>query len=179
MVWDIYNKIDCEELNLNIPENDVVKNVPYGVWIADNPVEIINDINTNYGASWSLYIGTQFKPFPNSNLLVADSENSNMSKAYSTFSQILAKQVETLNSISNNYKTVINNVVEKINKVEREIKTVIDTTYINNLIKELTDLKNSLSGGGSISGSDSLVIAKKDNWIYRQHEEWYIKRLLY
>ena len=93
-----------------------------------------------------------------------------MSKAYSTFSQILAKQVETLNSISR-YNTVINNVVEKINKVERDIKTVIDTTYINNLIKELTDLKNSLSGGGSINGSDSLVIAKKDNWIYRQHEE--------
>ena len=30
--------------------------------------QIINDINTNYGASWSLYIGTQFKPFPNSRL---------------------------------------------------------------------------------------------------------------
>ena len=166
-----YRDIDSTGvIDLNLPENDVVKNVPYGVWIADNPVEIINDINTNYGASWSLYIGTQFKPFPNSNLLIADSENSNMSKAYSTFSQILSKQVETLNSITK-YNTVINNVVEKINKVEREIKTVIDTTYINNLIKELTDLKNSLSGGGSINGSDSLVISKKDNWIYRQHEE--------
>ena len=44
-----YRDIDSTGvIDLNIQENDVVKNVPYGVWIADNPVEIINDININF-----------------------------------------------------------------------------------------------------------------------------------
>jgi hypothetical protein len=90
--------IENEPIDL-INQDDYVKLVPYGIWTTQYPIELKRDPETKFGQAWSLVIGTQFKPFPNSNYLVSDDYVSETSKSFSTFAYILSNQNRLIDTI--------------------------------------------------------------------------------
>lgn len=156
-----------KEIDIDSPAiNDVVTNVPYGIWLPNKTIELEIDQNTGYGTSWSLLIGTQFKSFPNSSLMTANFDGSGDMKGYQTFAQIISKQNEVLNSI-NKYQEIINDLHNKINYVQNQIANIVDITKINNLIEELTQLKEAIENNANINGGSVISSKQKDNWIYK------------
>lgn len=152
-----------EYFNLDyVPENDEhAINVPYGIWFANEPIILKRSNFKQYAPSWSLLIGTQFKPFPNSEYLYADVNSGSKMAGFATFSQILSRQNEILNGLLE-YKQTINNLQ---NQVETQLSAI--STYtgrIASLEKELEELKISFK-----SHKDDMTIHnKKDNvhqWI--------------
>lgn len=152
-----------EYFNLDyVPENDEhAINVPYGIWFANEPIILKRSNFKQYAPSWSLLIGTQFKPFPNSEYLYADVNSGSKMGGFATFSQILSRQNEILNGLLE-YKQTINNLQ---NQVETQLSAI--STYtgrIASLEKELEELKISFK-----SHKDDMTIHnKKDNvhqWI--------------
>lgn len=72
-------------------------NVPMGIWFADKSVVLEGD--SKYNTSWSLAIGSQFKPFPTSNNINSEITNESNSIAFGTFAQILSRQNDLLSYV--------------------------------------------------------------------------------
>lgn len=72
-------------------------NVPMGIWFADKSVVLESD--SKYNTSWSLAIGSQFKPFPTSNNINSEITNESNSIAFGTFAQILSRQNDLLSYV--------------------------------------------------------------------------------
>jgi hypothetical protein len=119
--------------------NDCVKNVPYGIWFANKTIVLERDLASGYTPSWSLLIGTQFKPFPNSSLLTSDINDFNNTKAYSTFAEILNKQNNVIDLVSK-YNNIINNLNSKIKTIENNMNKMIDFSEIEQLKNQMQDL---------------------------------------
>ena len=136
--------------------NEYITNIPYGIWFSNETIELKRDKNTGYTPSWSLLIGTQFKPFPNSNLLVSDTTNNNSDlKAYSTFAEVLCKQNDIMDNILK-YNIIIGELKNKVTILENTINKIVDMTEINKLKLEMEDL---------ISRFDKSSQDIKVNWI--------------
>ena len=109
-------------------------NVPLGIWFADSQITV--NTNSKYGQSWSLVIGSQFKPLPTSQKSYSDISKTSNADAYATFAQVLTRQNELLDSFYS----------------------------INTDIKELENKVNTIESGLSIGVDDeTLVIGKKLN----------------
>ena len=87
-------------------------NVPMGIWFADKQIILTGD--ETYNESWSLVIGSQFKPFPNSNKITSDITNESNSIAFGTFAQILSRQ--------NDLFTYFTNEIAKLQTQINELK---------------------------------------------------------
>lgn len=72
-------------------------NVPMGIWFADKTIVLEGD--SKYNTSWSLAIGSQFKPFPTSNNINSEITNESNSIAFGTFAQILSRQNDLLSYV--------------------------------------------------------------------------------
>jgi hypothetical protein len=90
------------------------KNVPLGIWFADKMISL--DTNTLYGQSWSLAIGSQFKPLPTSNKVVSDITKQSNTEAFNTFAQILSRQNELL--------TTLENINKRIDDLTRQVNSI-------------------------------------------------------
>jgi hypothetical protein len=154
-----------EKSNINLVNNDIdcACNVPLGIWFANKTISLERDIKTGYTPSWSLLIGTQFKPFPNSNMLTTDITNNaeQIIKPYSTFAEILHKQNDVINLISK-YNVIINDLNNKIKKLENSLSKIADLEEINSLKNEMKELINKFN-----STDDKIVSA----WIYKTNNE--------
>lgn len=132
-------------------ETSAFINCPLGIWFADKTIEL--DRGNDYGQSWSLTIGSQFKPLPMSAEIKSDISKDSNDEAFKTFSQILCKQNELLNkfqmltnqidninkkliSIENrpsdvDYKTETGLINLKLDKINTEVSTIKRTLNIN------------------------------------------------
>ena len=103
------------------------KNVPLGIWFANQNIVLKKDKNTNFSQSWSLMISSQFKPFPyaykDPNKIV---ENSS-SNAFPTFAMVLSKQNEILD--------MFNKVSKQLSDQQQQILSLQD--QINNKSSDL------------------------------------------
>lgn len=163
-----YSKIIKENASLEyfnldyVPANDEhAINVPYGIWFANESIVLKRSNFKQYAPSWSLLIGTQFKPFPNSEYLYADVNSGSKMAGFATFSQILSKQNEILNGLLE-YKQTINHLQ---NQVENQLTYISAYTgKIDSLEKELNDLRIKFES----HTKDLTIHNKKDNvhqWI--------------
>ena len=150
--------IENEPINIQKPD-EYAKLVPYGIWTTQHPVNLQRDAETGYGQSWSLVIGTQFKPFPNSKLLVTDDYQSETAKSFSTFAYVLANQNNLVEQI-NKYSIICNSLIERVVQLEKTINTTIGNSKIADLEEEIKNIKQILSSG---SGSGSVNI-NKNKW---------------
>ena len=95
-------------------------NVPLGIWFADKTITLEGD--NKYNTSWSLAIGSQFKPFPSSNLIESEITNESNSIAFGTFAQILSKQNDLLTYVQSENRRLqeqINNLQEEISQLKQ------------------------------------------------------------
>lgn len=114
-----------DDINISDTNNH---NVPLGIWFADSKINI--NINSKYGQSWSLVIGSQFKPLPTSQKSYSDISKTSNADAYSTFAQVLTKQNNLLDSFYS-IKTEIKNLKDRIDVVESGLSIgVTDETLI-------------------------------------------------
>lgn len=167
----VTNKVTLDflnEIDLSVPEiNDCVTNVPYGIWFAPKTIELEMDNTTNYSPSWSLLIGTQFKPFPASNHLQQDISNQETSKAFQTFSQLLSLQ----NNISNEilkFNSQLSDITNRLNKIENNINMICDVTEVNKLKEELQSVIDNFKNMNNGNGESSTPVLSINKWIYKQ-----------
>lgn len=104
---------DTEE-NLMYLEGTFNKNVPLGIWFADKTITL--DTNTRYGQSWSLAIGSQFKPLPTSSNVMSDITKQSNVEAFNTFAQVLSRQNELL--------TTLENINKRIDDLTRQVNSI-------------------------------------------------------
>ena len=109
-----------EQLNLLNPDNLKLEgtaniNVPMGIWFADNVINLKGD--EKYNTSWSLAIGSQFKPFPSTNEIKSEITNESNSIAFGTFAQILSRQNDLLTYVQVENKRL----QEQIDKLQNDI----------------------------------------------------------
>lgn len=141
---DIINE-DVEEESeyeyiIDLTTDDIdQKWIPLGIWKSN---EVINLKYANgFGASWSVAIGIQFKPFPYSsdyNISEVDN-NENNKQSYATFAEVLYKQsdiLDRINTIENNIQKYINNK----STPDEVIKRIIE--YKEEILRNFQDLKN-------------------------------------
>lgn len=91
------------------------KNVPLGIWFADRTITLEND--EHYGQSWSLAIGSQFKPLPTSSKVRSDIYKTGAADAYNTFSQVLVKQNELLDKFED-FNKRLNDINKRLTVLE-------------------------------------------------------------
>ncbi|MBO5003839.1 MAG: hypothetical protein J6D03_00930 [Clostridia bacterium] len=133
-----------------------IKNVPLGMWFSGSePIVLKRDAKSKYCPSWSLVIGSQFKPFPYSKEIPDEITDSAKADAFMTFSQILTKQNEMIDKMSSLFDR-INDLNSRISAIESNISSIgtaynIDginqnminfQQYINN---QLIEIKNTIA----------------------------------
>lgn len=124
-------------------DNSSIINVPYSIWFAKNPVILSRD-GTPWSPSWSLAIGSQFKPFPYSEVPVSEVDQSAKTAAFMTFAQTLTRQNELLDKMSY-MMSVINNINERIDDIDANLKSCGTSYNIDGLHLEMADLKSYMS----------------------------------
>ena len=161
---------ELPNLNMSIADPDSHSfNVPYGIWFANDTITLKRDIGTKYAPSWSLLIGTQFKPFPTSNYLTQDGNNTVSKMAgFATYAQILCRQNKVYDKMLENNNLLINmqnNINEKISYITNIYNELHNTTnlgQLNDLIKELQELRDKLE-----SQDGTITVNAEHNWIYK------------
>ena len=127
---DNESKPDSIRFNIIIPLFNIVntetgivlkENSPLGIWFADRTIELTLD--GLYGQTWSLAIGSQFKPIPTMQNNYSDVSGSESSAVvYNTFAQVLSRQNVLLDSYEKLWG-VINNLTKRIKELEEQIDT--------------------------------------------------------
>ena len=120
-----------------------IVNVPYGIWFSKEVITLTRD-NTEYSPSWSLAIGSQFKPFPYSSTPISEVDQSDRASAFMTFSQILVRQNKLLSKMMN-MTTQIAALNKRVADVESNLKSTGTSYNIDGLHKEIIDVRNEFS----------------------------------
>ena len=131
------NEIDC------MIDASAIVNVPYGIWFSKEVITLTRD-NTEYSPSWSLAIGSQFKPFPYSSTPISEVDQSDRASAFMTFSQILVRQNKLLSKMMN-MTTQIAALNKRVADVESNLKSTGTSYNIDGLHKEIIDVRNEFS----------------------------------
>lgn len=131
-----FERIDC------LSEVSSIIDVPYGIWFANKTVKLTRD-NTEYSPSWSLVIGSQFKPFPYSKTPVSDIDQSVKADAFMTFSQILVKQNQLIDKLMEITES-ISALNARVADVESNLKSTGTSYNIDGLHKEIIDMSTYL-----------------------------------
>jgi hypothetical protein len=138
-----------EKINDNTLTNNesYLKNMPLGLWMSDNIVELKRNKETGYAPAWSLLLSSQFKPFPYSQKLPNEIDSNSKSKeAFATYAQVLMRQTTLLNKFTES--------IERINSLEKRLK----------------DLESKLNTVGTAYTSDSLRIELMDFENYQKNQ---------
>ena len=139
----------CLLLDSNIIDTDNVKgckDIPLGMWInadkeVDSFIELERDKSLNIYPSWSLLIGTQFKPFPYSLSYQKEKGINNSSlHAYPTFAETLSKINDVLDNF-NKINATIGKLEERITSIDNKIKQIGTSSTISQLDDKMINLK--------------------------------------
>lgn len=103
-IKDKFDSVDLKEETLRTSYN---RNVPLGMWFANNYVELESD--NLYGQSWSLAIGSQFKPLPTEQEIQSDITKTSNADAFQTFAQILTRQNQLIDVVKASINTIEEN----------------------------------------------------------------------
>lgn len=131
------NLIDDNSLN-----NLRIKNIPLGMWFSENGVTLTKD--GEYAPTWSLTISSQFKPFPYSNNMAADSSSNSKSNAYSTFAEILIKLNKTINSYES-LSFQLSNLDKRLTSIESKLSQIGTLSNIDKLSNEMVEYEEGLN----------------------------------
>lgn len=140
LIDDEHDIIDLQDSSQN---NMYTKNVPLGIWFADDLEEgitIKKDPDTGFSQTWSLTLSSQFKPFPYSKSMPNEIKANSNSNSFATFSQVLSK----LNDVTDKFNKMeikIDNLSKRIEEVQANYN-IIGTTYnIDKIHNEFIDFE--------------------------------------
>ena len=123
---------DSDIVTINLKDDAYRKNVPLGIWFADEPIILKKDINTGFAQTWSLVISSQFKPFPYAKMQVNQTNDMSNSNAFPTFAMVLSKQNEILEKF-NYLEGVILSQQEQISSLQSQIKNTMLESNVDNI----------------------------------------------
>lgn len=171
IIIPLFDVIDCNattnafviEHQNNVPlQNDpanptmYIKNVPWGIWFSGNePISLKRDSHTKLSTTWSLIIGSQFKPFPYSQHMPGEVEPSASAEAFLTFSQILTRQNQMMDKM-NNLFVMMDALNKRMSDLESNLGSMGTSynmdglhqeliNYENNVNSQLIDIRNEMS----------------------------------
>ena len=130
----IIDNNDSDTAIIDLKDDAYRKNVPLGIWFADEPIILRKDVNTGFAQTWSLVISSQFKPFPYSKMQVNQTNDASNSNAFPTFAMVLSKQNEILEKF-NYLEGVILSQQEQINSIQSQIKNTVLESNIDSIKK--------------------------------------------
>ena len=116
---------DVNNQDESILTSNFKTNVPLGIWFADGNVNL--KVDKTYGQSWSLAIGSQFKPLPTSSEVRSDIYKDPNTDAFKTFAQVLVRQNDLLDTLEKQ-NIIIFNLTERLAEVEDRLETIENKT---------------------------------------------------
>lgn len=117
--------VDINNQDESILTSNFKTNVPLGIWFADGNVNL--KVDKTYGQSWSLAIGSQFKPLPTSAEVRSDIYKDPNTDAFKTFAQVLVRQNELLDTLDKQ-NIIIFNLTERLAEVEDRLEKIENKT---------------------------------------------------
>ena len=117
--------VDINNQDESILTSNYKTNVPLGIWFADDNVNL--KVDKTYGQSWSLAIGSQFKPLPTSPQVRSDVYKDPNTDAFKTFAQVLVRQNELLDTIEKQ-NVIIYDLTQRLGEVEDRLKAIENMT---------------------------------------------------
>ena len=117
--------VDVNNQDESILTSNFKTNVPLGIWFADGNVNL--KVDKTYGQSWSLAIGSQFKPLPTSSEVRSDIYKDPNTDAFKTFAQVLVRQNELLDTLEKQ-NIIIFNLTERLAEVEDRLEKIENKT---------------------------------------------------
>lgn len=131
----VHNDTTVLEENIGIKLNNTetyLMNLPLGIWISENTVELKRNKSTGFAPGWSLLLSSQFKPFPYSQKIPGEITQDSTKEAFATFAQVLIRQ----NDIMNKMEEMMNcfaYFTERIDGLENELK-IVGTSYTSDVL---------------------------------------------
>ena len=122
---NITEGVDINNQDESILTSTYKTNVPLGIWFSDGNVNL--KVDRTYGQSWSLAIGSQFKPLPTSPEVRSDVYKDPNTDAFKTFAQVLVRQNELLDTLEKQ-NIIIFNLTERLAEVEDRLETIENKT---------------------------------------------------
>ena len=110
-----------------------LQNIPLGLWITDNVVELKQNKETGYAPAWSLLLSSQFKPFPYSQKMPSEISQNSTKEPFVTYAQVLMRQSTLLNKFES-VLTEINKLNKRIDNIEGKLNTV-GTSYTSDSLR--------------------------------------------
>lgn len=130
-MFSLLNTGDEPDIIINEIEKELIStetiNCPLGIWFSRKNVELYHD--GNYGQSWSLAIGSQFKPLPMSDRIQSDITKNSNKDAYMTFAQVLTRQ----NQLVDKFSALSSEIIvlnKKIQSLEMQIASLINNSQV-------------------------------------------------
>lgn len=143
----IINEVDEISLQNNVADPCLyIKNVPMGMWFSgQEPVILKRDLKSKYCPSWSLVIGSQFKPFPYSKEMPDEITSSAKADAFMTFAEILTRQNEMIDKMGKLFD-MMNSMNSRLNDIESNIMTVPTGNNLDSLRHDMINLEQYING---------------------------------
>lgn len=116
---NINEGVDVNNQDETVLTSNFKTNVPLGIWFADDNVNL--KVDKTYGQSWSLAIGSQFKPLPTSPEVRSDVYKDPNTDAFKTFAQVLVRQNELLDTLEKQ-NIIIFNLTKRLAEVEDRLE---------------------------------------------------------
>lgn len=126
--------LDHETEMIDLRNDGYRKNVPLGIWFADDPIVLKKDLKTGFAQTWSLVISSQFKPFPYAKMQVNETNDMSNSNAFPTFAMVLSKQNEILEKF-NYLEGLIISQQQQIDGLHAQVKNTLLASNVDNIKK--------------------------------------------
>lgn len=157
IVVPLFDLVDCnyvtnstsvqssDSMDLSLGTDSVVKNIPLGLWFSGpQDVTLKADLVTGFSPSWSLSLSSQFKPFPNSTYMPSEITQDAKKEAYVTFAQILSRQNEILDKVSDLYKS-FSSLSNRMSTIESAMGAVLNSYNLDNFRTDIANFKNEVT----------------------------------
>lgn len=155
-----------DSMDLTLGTDSIIKNIPLGLWFSGpQDVTLKADLVTGFSPTWSLSLSSQFKPFPNSTYMPSEITQDAKKEAYMTFAQILSRQNEILDKVSDLYKS-FSSLSNRMSTIESSMGAVLNSYNLDNFRKEYADFKNDVTY--QVTYLASTIDALDLRWVNRE-----------
>lgn len=138
---DIIDESISNNIDLSSIYTGYISDVPLGIWISDNVIELKRNNETGYCPSWSLLLSGQFKPFPYSAKMPNEITQDNTKDAFATYSQVLMRQNKLLDKLET-ISTDITYLSNRISKIENDLRNTYTKVNFDKLHNEMLNFKH-------------------------------------
>ena len=138
------NNVEVNGIDLSNTSVGYTKNVPMGIWFAEQPIELKRDRSSGYAPAWSLLLSSQFKPFPYSRKIPSEITQDSTKEAYATYSQILIRQNKLLDKLED-MTSQISALHKRVDQFESKLNTIGTSYTVDKMHTELINFENHIS----------------------------------